>query len=495
MSTHHTPTPDEVMAYLKVLERFETPAYASAWRFFQQLGAQCPDYETFKTQCPLWSEPYSQFDLVMCSYETAAILLKHQALNEDLFFEQLPRVIDVWHTAEPWVRGLRHDYRAGLFASVEQMAVRMEQWEREQAERESHATVDDLPGPGKEEIFMQKARNDLAGAYTVAMCYIGDRLGLFADLARNGAASSQELAARLCLQERYVREWLSALACANYILYDASTGRFHLPAEHVPSLVEAGGPFSLGGWYPLVIAQLGVLNSVIQAFRQGGGVSYTAYSPDLWEGEARISARMYDQLLLQEWFPLLPEVAARLTEGVEVADLGCGQGKGLINLAQAFPASRYTGYDVSELVITQARQAAEAAGVAERVTFVHQPIAGALPAIYDVIMTFNVVHHAAYPVQFLRSIRQSLRPGGIYLCLDLEGVEHLDVSMGQSGVCSYGESVLFCMTTALAGGEEALGSLGLSEVKLRTFCQQAGFGAVRRVPLERPGLHLYVIRT
>lgn len=292
-----------------------------------------------------------------------------------------------------------------------------------------------------------------------------------------------------------MREWLSALACANYILYDASTGRFHLPAEHVPSLVEAGGPFSLGGWYPLVIAQLGVLNSVIQAFRQGGGVSYTAYSPDLWEGEARISARMYDQLLLQEWFPLLPEVAARLTEGVEVADLGCGQGKGLINLAQAFPASRYTGYDVSELVITQARQATEAAGVAERVTFVHQPIAGALPAIYDVIMTFNVVHHAAYPVQFLRSIRQSLRPGGIYLCLDLEGVEHLDVSMGQSGVCSYGESVLFCMTTALASGEEALGSLGLSEARLRTFCQQAGFGAVRRVPLERPGLHLYVIRT
>jgi len=169
--------------------------------------------------------------------------------------------------------------------------------------------------------------------------------------------------------------------------------------------------------------------------------------------------------------------------------------KGLINLAQAFRASRYTGYDTSEQVITQARQAAEAAGVAERVTFVHQPIAGALLASYDVIMTFNVVHHAAHPAQFLRSIRQSLRPGGIYLCLDLEGVEQLDVTMGQSGLCSYSESILFCMTTALADGEEALGSLGLSEAKLRALCEQAGFGVVRRVPLERPGFQLYIIRT
>jgi hypothetical protein len=86
-----------------------------------------------------------------------------------------------------------------------------------------------------------------------------------------------------------------------------------------------------------------------------------------------------------------------------------------------------------------------------------------------------------------------VRSGDVFL--DLEGVEHLDVSMGQSGVCSYSESVLFCMTTALADGEEALGSLGLSQAKLRTFCQQAGFGAMHRVPLERPGLHLYVIRT
>lgn len=150
------------------------------------------------------------------------------------------------------------------------------------------------------------------------------------------------------------------------------------------------------------------------------GVPYKAYNPDLWEGEARVSMRMYDRLLVQEWLPLLPEVTARLTEGVEVADVGCGQGKGLIKLAQAFPSSRYTGYDSGEPVITQARQAAEAAGVTERVTFVHQPIAEALPAIYDVIMTFNVVHHAGHPVQFLRSIRQALRPGGIYLCLDGE---------------------------------------------------------------------------
>ncbi len=74
-----------------------------------------------------------QTDRVLCTYETGALLIKHGGLNEDLFFEQIPRVIDVWNAAAPWVEGLRRDYRADLFGSVEWLASRMQGWEQERA--------------------------------------------------------------------------------------------------------------------------------------------------------------------------------------------------------------------------------------------------------------------------------------------------------------------------------------------------------------------------
>ncbi|MGN6722427.1 MAG: DUF4760 domain-containing protein [Marmoricola sp.] len=122
--------PAEVMVYLNVLDRFETPAYERSWRFFRETAEQCPDYASFRERCPLWSEPYSEIDRVLCTYETAAVLIRHGGLNEDLFFEQIPRVIDVWEAAAPWVEGLRIDYRATLFRSVEWLAERMAEWEQ-----------------------------------------------------------------------------------------------------------------------------------------------------------------------------------------------------------------------------------------------------------------------------------------------------------------------------------------------------------------------------
>ena len=123
--------PAEVTVYLNVLDRFETPAYERAWRFFRETAEQCHDYDSFRSRCPLWSEPYGEIDRVLCTYETAALLIRHAGLDEDLFFEQIPRVIDVWAAAAPWVEGLRRDYRAGLFRAVEWLAQRMAEWERD----------------------------------------------------------------------------------------------------------------------------------------------------------------------------------------------------------------------------------------------------------------------------------------------------------------------------------------------------------------------------
>ena len=50
------------------------------------------------------------------------------------------------------------------------------------------------------------------------------------------------------------------------------------------------------------------------------------------------------------------------------------------------------------------------------------------------------------------------------------------------------------MTTSLANGGAGLGTLGFHEEKVREMCKEAGFGEVRRVPLENPFNVLYEIR-
>lgn len=194
------------------------------------------------------------------------------------------------------------------------------------------------------------------------------------------------------------------------------------------------------------------------------------------------------------WLPALPEVQAKLERGALMADAGCGRGKALIKLAQAFPRSRYVGYDIFEPTILQARAHAQAAGVADLVRFEHRDVSAGLPEQYDVITTFDVVHDAVDPRGLLQAIRQALRSDGRYVCLDINCSEKLEENAGPLGSLFYGFSMLYCMTTSLAGHGEGLGTVGLPEATLRELCMEAGFSSVRRVPLENPFNTLYEIQ-
>ncbi len=113
---------------------------------------------------------------------------------------------------------------------------------------------------------------------------------------------------------------------------------------------------------------------------------------------------------------------------------------------------------------------------------------------YDVITTFDVVHDAVTPLGLLRTIRQSLRPDGVYVCLDINCSDKLQENQGPLGAMFHGFSVLYCMTTSLAAGGAGLGTLGFHEPKVRELCAEAGFSSVRRVPMENPFNTLYEIR-
>lgn len=345
----------------------------------------------------------------------------------------------------------------------------------------------------KADAFVGKVLADTAALAVTVMSSIGDRLGLFKNLAEQGSATSKELAERAQVHERYAREWLGAMASAGYLEYDSATCRFTLPPEHIPVLAQEGGPVFFGGVQEEVIGLAGPINPLMQAFRNGGGVSMEAYDPSTWEGLTRFTSGWFENLLVPVWLPAMPEVQAKLERGALVADVGCGHGKALIKLAQTYLQSRYIGYDNFAPSIEQARSNAQEAGVADRVRFEHRDVSRGLPEQYDVITTFDVVHDAVNPRELLRAIRQGLRPNGRYVCLEINSSDKLEENIGLLGSFFYSVSVLYCMTTSLACHGEGLGTVGLPESKMREFCAKAGFSGVRRVPMENPFNILYEV--
>ena len=217
--------------------------------------------------------------------------------------------------------------------------------------------------------FTGRVLADSAAAATIVLAALGDRTGLFKDMAEHGPATSGELASRTGLSERYVREWLGGMFAAGYLSYDDARQQYALPAEHVPTLATEPGPAFFGGVHQELIGAIQRYDQVGGAFRRGGGVRPADLHPDVWAGTSRFTAQWHQNMLVQQWLPLVPQTTAKLRAGARVADVGCGTGQALIALARAFPSVTGTGYDAHPPVIGQARQAAAEAGVAGRVSY------------------------------------------------------------------------------------------------------------------------------
>ncbi len=343
----------------------------------------------------------------------------------------------------------------------------------------------------KTEAFVGKVLGDTSAFTTVALASIGDRLGLFKDMAARGPQTTANIAKHTSTNERYVREWAGAMQAAGYITYDPATRTYALPPENAPVLAQELGPVFFGGVQSMAVDGLQVFDRIVEAFRTGGGVPQDAYPAGFYENMDRFTSGWHENLLLQQWIPAVPEVQSRLATGILVADVGCGRGRALINLAKAFPKSRFVGYDVYAPNIEKARSHAREAGVSDRVTFEILDVSKGLPAKYDLITTFDVVHDAVDPEGLLASIRKALNVGGTYLNLDINCSDKVEANAGPLGAFFYGVSVMYCLTTSLANGGTGLGTVGLHEPKLQELAKRAGFKSTRKLPLENPFNNLY----
>jgi 2-polyprenyl-3-methyl-5-hydroxy-6-metoxy-1,4-benzoquinol methylase len=321
---------------------------------------------------------------------------------------------------------------------------------------------------------------------------IGHQTGLYDTLAGLPQATSEEIATATGLQERYVREWLAAMVTGGLLEYDTDASTYTLPPEHAAFLTRAAGEDNLA-----FLAQYAPLcgtieDQLIECFRSGGGVPYSSY-PRFQSLQAEESARMFDTKLVDGIVPIVPGLTERLQAGIDVLDVGCGQGHAMNVLARAFPASRFAGYDFSEEGIGAAREEARSLGLSN-VGFEVRDIARIeQPERYDLVTAIDVIHDLAHPRETLAGIHSALRPGGTFLMIEIAASSHLHQNLEHPLAAGlYSASVLHCMTVSLSQGGPGLGAMW-GEEAARAMLEDVGFTSVSLSKREGDILHSYFI--
>lgn len=334
--------------------------------------------------------------------------------------------------------------------------------------------------PAKAEAFAGRVVTALNDGALCLMMSIGHRTGLFDILREAPPATSEEIAKRAELQERYIREWLGAMVCAGIVEVDPETLRYRLPPEHAAFLSRASAADNMAVFAQWIRVFAGVEDDVIECFRKGGGVPYEKYERfhDVMRED---SGQSVLSSLEPHVLPLVPGLTDRLAAGIRVLDAGCGSGRIMNHLAARFPKSRFSGMDLSQEAIAFAR--AEAAGKSLKNTeFAVRDLSDfdetAPSEQFDLITTFDAIHDQGRPLRVLKGIHKALKPDGVYLMQDIRGSSHVHKNIGHPfGTFIYTASCLHCMTVSLAQGGEGLGAMW-GEEKAREYLQRAGFRSV-----------------
>ncbi|MBI5106954.1 MAG: class I SAM-dependent methyltransferase [Solirubrobacterales bacterium] len=333
--------------------------------------------------------------------------------------------------------------------------------------------------PTRLETFLGQVMTDLAACYGGVMASLGDRLGLYRAMDGAGPLTAAEVASRAGCAERYVREWLGSQAAAGYVDYDAETEAYTLPPEHAAVLADTESPALMIPAFNVPASMWLDEDQAVHAFRTGEGVPWGAHHDRLSCGVAAFYRNAYGASLVPEWLPALDGVVAQLEAGAKVADVGCGHGHSTILMAQAFPASTFVGYDTHEVSIAAAREHAEAAGVADRVTFAVASATSYEDDGFDLVCFFDCLHDLGDPVGAARHARSRLAPGGTVMLVEPFAGDAVQDNAGPVARLYYGASTTICCAHAISEGGEALGAQA-GEARLAEVFREAGFGHWRR---------------
>jgi SAM-dependent methyltransferase len=332
----------------------------------------------------------------------------------------------------------------------------------------------------KLEAFMGQAVSDMGAIISAPLMVIGEKLGLYKAMAGAGPLSSQEVAERSGAAERYVREWLGNQAAGGYVTYDPDSDRYTLPDEHALALADEDSPFYILGVYDSIASLYADEEQILEAFRSGEGMGWHEHDHRLFRGTERFFRPGYKAHLVAEWIPALDGVQEKLQRGAKVADVGCGHGASTIIMAEAFPDSEFFGFDYHEASIARAREAAEQAGVGDRVSFAVASAKDFPGSGYDLVCVFDCLHDMGDPAGAAAHIRETLAEDGTWMIVEPFAGDTVQDNLNPIGRVFYGASTVICTPASLS--QEVGLALGAQagETRLAEVIKEGGFSAVRR---------------
>jgi SAM-dependent methyltransferase len=340
--------------------------------------------------------------------------------------------------------------------------------------------------PGKQEIDQNKLEQtlgqlvtDMGATLNSALVMIGLDLGFWETLDGAGPTTSDSLAERTGVRERYVREWLSAQAASGYLMHDASADTFTLSPEQAMAFARPDSPVYLAGGYHLISAVFKDREKITERIRRGEGFGWHEHDPELFTGTEQFFRPGYRANLVDAWLPALDGVVDKLTTGAEVADIGCGHGVSTTLIARAFPNSTVHGFDYHDGSIARARELAAEQEV-ENVDFAVASAADYPGRDYALVCYFDCLHDMGDPVGALKHARDTLSDDGTVMLVEPYAHDDLDENLNPVGRMYYAASTVLCTPSSLAQ-PIALG-LGAQagERRLAAVATEAGFSTFRR---------------
>jgi ubiquinone/menaquinone biosynthesis C-methylase UbiE len=328
-------------------------------------------------------------------------------------------------------------------------------------------------------VFVGQFVTDLGAAVHAGMVVIGEKLGLYKALAGEPMSTAQ-LAAKTKTDERYLREWLSSQAAGGYITYDDKTDKFSLSQEQVFTLATEDSPAYLPGAFEMALGSLAAVPRIVESFRTGAGMGWHEHVDGVFHGCEKFFRPGYAANLVSSWIPALTAVKGKLEVGARVADIGCGKGASTILMAQAFPNSRFFGFDYHDKSIEAARELAKRNGVADRVSFEVSKAKDFPGKNYDFVAFFDCLHDMGDPAGAAAHVRQSLAKDGTWMVVEPFANDQLKDNLNPVGRVYYSFSTLLC--TPCSRSQEVGLCLGAQagEARIREVVTSAGFTRFRR---------------
>lgn len=326
--------------------------------------------------------------------------------------------------------------------------------------------------------ILMRALGDLSAGYGGVMVSLGNKLGLYKAMAGAGPISAKELAVRAGCAERYVAEWLNSQVAGGYVDYHGVSGTYELSTEQAIVLADEDSPMFLPHAWQVPASMWFDEDKAVEAFKSGRGVPWGAHDNRLHCGVASFYRNAYRGSLISEWLPALDGVVEQLEAGIAVADVGCGHGHSTVLMAQAFPNSRFHGFDVHPASVAAARQ--HSTGLGERVSFDVARATDYPGDAFRLICFFDCLHDLGDPIAAARHARKALAPGGTVMLVEPFTNDRLEDNLNPVARLYYAASTTICCAHAISeGGQLVLGAQA-GEGRLAEVFRKAGFSHFRR---------------